>query len=565
MSEKVLITSALLYANAPLHFGHLAGAYLPADSFARFSRLKGKEVLYLSGSDEYGVAITLSAELAERSPREHVDKYHEINKALFKKLDFSFDIYARTTSPVHSEETTRFFNDLHKNGNISEKTTEQLYSEEDQQFLADRYVIGTCPRCGFDPARGDECPSCAASYEATDLKKPRSKMTGASLALKETKHCFLRFELFKEKLLEWLETKRGSWKANVLNFVQHYVENLKERAITRDLKWGIPVPLEGFEDKVFYVWFDAPIGYISAAKEWAEKMGKPDAWKDFWCDPDTKLVQFIGKDNIPFHAIFFPAMIMGQEMPYKLVDELPANEFFNLEGKQFSKSDNWMIDLDRFFTNFSSDQIRYSIAANAPETQDSEFTWKDFQMRCNTELLGKYGNLVNRVLTFSRKNLGPAVPNGVELSESSLAFIQSLKKLAIEISYSYEHYHLRKAASQIMELASLGNVFFDSEKPWKVIKEEGGEEKVKAILYACMECLKILALVSSPIIPQSAQKVWEMLGYDTQISEENWDQIITSRTEQGMALREPQILFKRVENDVIEHEIALLKEGAKKN
>src|SRR5579872_6152424 len=406
--ERVLITSALPYANGPLHFGHIAGAYLPGDCYARFQRLQGKEVLYICGSDEHGVAITLSAETAGRTPQEHVDHYHGVLQQFFQQLHFSSDHYSRTTWKGHRVTTQEFFNDLLKNGYIEEKITDQLYSENDQKFLADRYVVGTCPKCKFEEARGDECQRCGASYEATDLIHPRSKITGAPLVLKKTNHWFLRFDLFKDQLKEWLTTKK--WKSNVLNFAQSYVDELRPRAITRDSNWGIPVPLDSAQGKVFYVWFDAPIGYISATREWAEKKGTPEAWKEWWCAPKTKLVQFIGKDNIPFHAVFFPAMIMGQNQPYKLVDELPANEFYNLEGRQFSKSEGWYIDLDSFFQKFTADQIRYAIAANAPESQDAEFTWKDFQMRCNAELLGKYGNLAHRTLVFAAAQCEAAVP-----------------------------------------------------------------------------------------------------------------------------------------------------------
>ena len=376
---KILVTSALPYANGPLHFGHIAGAYLPADCYARFERLQGNEVLYICGSDEHGVAITLSADLAGRTPQQHVAIFHAMNAQLFQKLNFSFNHFSRTSWPGHVSTVQQFFHDLLANGYIEEKVTDQLYSEKDQRFLADRYVVGTCPKCGFEEARGDECQRCGASYEATDLKNPRSKLTDSSLIHKPTKHWFLRFDLFKDQLRSWFAEKK--WKSNVISFAKSYVEDLKPRAITRDGEWGIPIPLPEAQGKVFYVWFDAPIGYISAAQDWADNVGDSEAWKKYWLDPQTKYVQFVGKDNIPFHAVFFPAMEMGQKTPYKMVDELPANEFLNLEGRQFSKSDGWTIDLDRFFEHFTADQIRYTLAANAPEAQDAEFTWKDFQIR----------------------------------------------------------------------------------------------------------------------------------------------------------------------------------------
>src|SRR5579883_2464719 len=408
MARKILITAALPYANGPLHFGHIAGSYLPADCYARFQRLKGSDVLFICGSDEFGVAITLSADLAGRTPKEHVDYFHAINAGFFQKLNISFDHYSRTTWPGHVAPTQQFFRDLLAGGYIEEKVTEQLYSEKEKKFLADRYVVGTCPKCGYEEARGDECQKCGASYEATDLKNPRSKLSGSPLISKPTNHWFLRFDKFKDQLRDWLSTRK--WKPNVINFAKSYIEDLKPRAITRDSDWGIPVPLPEAKGKVFYVWFDAPIGYISATMDWAQKVGKADAWKNYWLDPETYYVEFMGKDNIPFHSIFFPAMVMGQKTRYKLVDDLPANEFYNLEGRQFSKSDGWTIDLERFFTRFTVDQIRYTIAANAPESQDSEFTWRDFEMRCNSELVGKYGNFANRTLVFAANHCGGHVP-----------------------------------------------------------------------------------------------------------------------------------------------------------
>ncbi|MGR3912022.1 MAG: methionine--tRNA ligase [Candidatus Rhabdochlamydia sp.] len=553
MTKKVLITSALPYANGQLHFGHMAGAYLPADCYARFQRLQGHDVLYICGSDEYGVAITLSAELAKRSPQEHVDHFHHLNHDLFKQLLFSFDHYSRTTWEGHLPTVQQFFLDLRANGYIEEKVTEQLFSQQDNRFLADRYVIGTCPKCHFDQARGDECPKCGASYEATDLKNPLSKLTKAPLSLKETKHWFLRFDLLKEPLSRWLLTR--DWKPNVINFAKTYVDDLKPRAITRDSDWGVPLPLPDTEGKVFYVWFDAPIGYISATKEWAHHIGDEDAWKSYWQDPNTHYVQFIGKDNIPFHAVFFPAMVLGQNTDYKLVSELPANEFLNLEGKQFSKSDGWTIDLADFFKQFTADQIRYTLAANAPETQDAEFTWKDFQLRCNSELLGKYGNLSNRILVFLQNKCEGIIPSHTVDSD----FMKILHDKVEEIRVAYDTYHLRKAASLIMELAQIGNVYFDAQKPWTLAKSEETLGKMYEVLATCLECLKCLALVSSPIIPESAQMLWEMLGNTSALSKEVWDEVLNAPLTSGKKLLPPSILFKRVEDEQIKLEEDKLK------
>ncbi len=563
MRRKVLITSALPYANGPLHFGHIAGAYLPGDCFARFERLKGSDVLYICGSDEYGIAITLSAELAGRTPQQHVDHFHEVIKTFFKQLNLTFDHYSRTTWPGHVETTQQFFKDLLENGYIEDKVTEQLYSQQDNKFLADRYVVGTCPKCGFAEARGDECQKCGASYEATDLINPRSKLTGSALIRKPTKHWFLRFDLFKDKLNAWISQK--NWKNNVVNFAKGYIDDLKPRAITRDMEWGVPLPLSGTEGKVLYVWFDAPIGYISATKEWAEKRNTPDAWKEYWLDPKTYHVQFIGKDNIPFHAIFFPAMIMGQNIPYKLVDDLPANEFYNLEGRQFSKSDGWYIDLDTFFQQFTADQIRYAIASNAPESQDSEFTWKDFQARCNSELLGKYGNLVNRTLVFAHNNCERKIPEFKHLHENDQQFLDKVRALAKEADEAYSQFRLRRASQVIMELAQLGNVYFDSKKPWVANRSALTHQDMFNTIGCCIECLKVLALISSPILPETAEKVWKMLGFKTSLAKAKWDDVVNSLLEAGQALPEPQILFAKIEDEIIQKESDKLQQMAGKS
>ncbi len=547
--EKILITSALPYANGPLHFGHIAGAYLPGDAYARFKRLQGCDVLYLCGSDEYGIAITLSAEMAKRTPQEQVDYFHQVNKDLFSRLQFSFDHYSRTTWKGHNETVQAFFLDLLANGHIEERMTHQLFSENENRFLADRYVQGICPKCGFDHARGDECQVCGASYEATDLLDPISKVTGSPLVLRETKHWFLRFDHFKEPLLGWLQQK--NWKSNVTNFALSYVKDLRARAITRDSDWGIPVPLQGAEGKVLYVWFDAPIGYISAAKEWAQTQGDPHLWKKYWLDEKTRLVQFIGKDNIPFHSVFFPAMVMGQNTPYKLVDQLPANEFYNLEGKQFSKSDGWTIDLDAFFTQFSSDQARYVIASNAPETADSEFAWKDFQGRCNADLLGKYGNFVNRVLVFLFERMDGTIPPLQDPDEVDLLFLENNKKIVEECAQAYNGFQLRKACQLIMELAQAGNVYFDSKKPWHLAKDPSRLKELQNVLRCSLECIKLLALVSSPIIPTASEKIWEFLGFTTTIQSSGWNSVVATTLHAGISILKPQILFAKVEDEVI--------------
>lgn len=554
---KVLITSALPYANGPLHFGHIAGAYLPADAYARFMRMQGEDVLYLCGSDEYGIAITLAASQQGRSPQAQVDHFHAINKAFFEKMEFSFDHYSRTTWEGHVAPVQQFFLDLLQNGYIEARVTNQLYSEAEGHFLADRYVCGTCPKCGFKDTRGDECTSCGASYEATDLINPRSKLTGAPLTTKPTKHWFLLLDKCKEPLLKWLATKQ--WKPNVVNFIQRYIEDLKPRSITRDLDWGIPVPLPEAEGKVLYVWFDAPIGYISAAMEWSLKQNEPGLWKKYWCDPETKLVQFIGKDNLPFHAVLFPAMIMGQNTPYKLVDELPANEFLNLEGRQFSKSDGWTIDLETFFTRYSVDQIRYYLAANAPETSDSEFTWKEFQLRCNTELAGKLGNLANRVLTFLQKQCAGKVPPSTLLTKVDGQFLEDIKLLTEQAKQHYSTFRLRLVCQTLMELAQKGNVYFDAKKPWSDAKAEQTRPAMLATLRCCLTCLQALAVIAFPIIPASSEKLWSYLGFQQSLAGMTWSQALDLTLLEDTALPVPQILFRRIEDSEIEKEMQELK------
>ena len=551
--KKILITSALPYANGQLHFGHIAGAYLPADAYARFERLRGNDVLYICGSDEYGVAITLSADLAKRSPQEHVDHYHSVIKQLFDNLNIQFDHYSRTTCQEHQPITQQFFKDLLANGYIEARDTEQLYSIADNRFLADRYVVGTCPRCSFEEARGDECQKCGACYEATDLKNPRSKLTGAPLVLKKTRHWFLLSDKLKQKLEPFLASR--PWKPNVTHFAKSFMDDLRPRSITRDLEWGVPVPLSEAHGKVFYVWFDAPIGYISATQEWANQAGKPEAWKKYWCDPQTHYVQFMGKDNIPFHALFFPAMIMGQNQPLKLVDDLVANEFYNLEGKKFSKSEGWFIDLEDFFKRYHADQIRYAIASNAPESGDSEFTWKDFQTRCNSDLLGKFGNLANRVLVFAQNQCGGLIPPRNALEEIDHRFLNDISRLSADIEEAYASYRLRRASQLMMELAQAGNIYFDAKTPWKDAKDPAARPIMETTIALCLECLKTLACAAFPIIPEAAQKLWGLLGFTKPLAEYRWKEILALSPAAGIPLPKPFILFQKIEDDVIEQEI----------
>ncbi len=558
-SSKYLITSALPYANGALHFGHLAGACLPADVQARFQRFMGRDVLFVSGSDEYGVAITMSAEGEGRTPQQQADFYHAKNLALFQSLHFSFDHYFRTTSSHHAAPVTQFFEDLRKNGFVEQRLSDQLYSESEGRFLSDRYVEGICPSCNFEKARGDECPRCGASYEAVDLIAPRAKSSNAPLIGKKTLHWYLRLDLFRDRLSQWLATKR--WKSNVLHFAASYIRDLKPRSITRDASWGIALPddemgKEEMLSKVFYVWFDAPIGYLSASMEWALLRNEPDLWKEYWLSPSTRFVQFLGKDNIPFHAAIFPAMIMGQNQPLKLVDDLIANEFYHLEGRKLSKSDGWSVDLEDFLTRYSPDQLRYFLAATAPENGDSEFTWTDFQSRCNAELVGKLGNLVHRTLSFIHAHFEGAVPDGCCESQDRAALDHSHHLLA-QIQRAYANFKLRRVAQLIMELAQWGNVYFDSQKPW-VLAREGRRSELKCAIYSCLEMIRHLAIACYPLMPTTAQAIWKQLGYGEDLDNRSWDVWAASPLPFDQICTRPKLLFAKVEDDQMQLERARL-------
>lgn len=560
MTEKILITAALPYANGAIHFGHLAGAYLPADCYARYQRRLGNEVCFICGSDEYGVAISLSAELAKRTPQEHVDIFHKKNEELFARVGMSFDYYGRTSHPEHAHTTQEFFKVLKRKGLVKQMESEQLFSEEDGQFYADRYVVGECPRCGFLAARGDECTKCGASYEAIELKNPKTKIGGRALQKKKTTHWYLLLDAQKEKLLQWLSSRQ--WKPNVLNFVKHYASELKPRAITRDMKWGIPVPGEP-EGKVFYVWFDAPIGYISATKEWAKLQGNSELWKEYWLNPKTKFVQFIGKDNIPFHAVIFPAMLMGQDESYKLVDELPANEFYTLAGKQFSKSDGWYIDVESFLNTYSQDQLRYAILSNAPETQDSEFTWKDFQSRSNSDLGGKFGNFIHRSLVFLHQQCHGAVPKRSQLSQSDCELLEKISLITKDFSDNLDQFRVRRACQCLMELCQVANGYFDQSKPWALAKDPSQRERLETCLSLCLEVVLKLAILSEPILPNASQTILRILGVEKRLENLSWNERLTYQLPEGHVVQVSVPLFKKVEDSEIVLEEEKLKQLSK--
>ncbi|MEF9520136.1 methionine--tRNA ligase [Chlamydia crocodili] len=551
MPERVLITSALPYANGPLHFGHIAGAYLPADVYARFRRLLGDNVLYICGSDEYGIAITLNAERAGLGYQEYVNMYHKIHKDTFDKLGISLDFFSRTTNPFHKALVEDFYLNLKSKGLVENKMSLQLYSEDEKRFLADRYVEGTCPKCGFDGARGDECQKCGSDYEATDLINPRSKLSGSQLVLKETEHAYFHLERMVEPLLTFIE--KVYLPEHIRKFIVDYIKNLRPRAITRDLSWGIPVP--DFPNKVFYVWFDAPIGYISATMDWAASVNNPDAWRDFWLEESTDYVQFIGKDNIPFHSAIFPAMELGQSLPYKKVDALISSEFYLLEGYQFSKSEGNYVDMDAFLDTYSLDKLRYVLAATAPETSDSEFTFIDFKTRCNSELVGKFGNFINRVLAFAEKNGFRELAYSADmLEDKDRQFLDEAQRIVQEARAYYSKYSLRKACSAIMELAALGNVYFNDQAPWKLLKE-GISHRVETILFCACYCQKLLALIAYPILPGTAWEIWKMLSPKSlDLENQNkdrvaslWDAEFLEFSDEVFFLTTPQLLFTIVD------------------
>ena len=555
--EKWLVTSALPYANGPIHFGHIVGAYLPADIFVRHLRLCGEDVIYICGTDEHGIAITIAAEKAGVSPMDHVDKYHKVIKNIFDSFRIEFDNFSRTTWPPHYDLSKQFFTELHEQGFISEKETEEFYCPNCKRFLADRYIAGTCPRCNFDAARGDECGNCGAWLKPSELIGPKCKVCGANPIFKKTRHYYLRLQDFSDKLKSWLATKT-EWKENVKAFVNNMiVQGLEERPITRDLDWGIPVPLPGTEGKVLYVWFDAPIGYISSTREWAGKIGKPDRWKEYWLDPETHLIHFIGKDNIPFHCIVWPAMLMGQKTKYVLPENVPANEFLNLEGRPFSKGDNWYIDLEGFFEKYPRDTIRYTLCAGMPESRDTDFKWKDFQSRTNSERADIYGNLAHRTLRFIelyREGIIPACGPIVETDRNLLALCEQTVAIVGE---SIEKYEFRKALFEIMELARAGNKYIDDKQPWRTRKDDPAD--CSTTLHTAARMLAVLSYVTWPFLPDTGERLWGMLGMEGNLADVRWNDAANIDPRENQKLGKVEVLFNKIPDEIIEVEIKKLK------
>ena len=547
---RYTITAALPYTNGPVHIGHLAGVYVPADIYARYLRNTGNDVLYICGSDEHGVPITLKAKKEGVTPQDIVDKYHAIIKQSFSYFGISFDNYSRTSAKIHHDTASEFFKKLYDEGKFIEEASEQLYDAEANQFLADRFVVGTCPKCGNDESYGDQCEKCGTSHNATDLINPKSAITGNVPTTKVTKHWYLPLDKYEKWLREWIvEGHKNDWKTNVLGQVKSWLDDgLKPRAVTRDLDWGIPVPVEGGEGKVLYVWFDAPIGYISSTKEWAAREGKD--WEPYWKDKNTKLIHFIGKDNIVFHCIIFPAMLKA-EGSYILPENVPANEFLNLEGDKISTSKNWAVWLHEYLQDFPEmqDVLRYTLTANAPETKDNDFTWKDFQARNNNELVAIFGNFINRVVVLTNKYYEGIIPEPNEFTDVDNETLEKVQKYPSIIASSIERYRFREASQELMNLARLGNKYLADEEPWKQIKTD--PERVKTVMYVALQIAAALSVVCEPFLPFTSEKLKGILNISESVA---WNAI--AETEELIApnhkIGKAELLFSKIEDKEIQ-------------
>ncbi len=563
--KRYLVTSALPYANGPVHIGHLAGVYVPSDIYVRYLRGRGEDVLSICGSDEHGVPITIKAKKEGVTPQDVVDKYNGIIKEAFRRFGISFDIYSRTSSPVHAKTASDFFRKLYEQGDFIEQTTEQYYDPEAQQFLADRYITGTCPKCQSEGAYGDQCEKCGSTLSPTELINPKSAITGATPVLKETKHWFLPLDRYEAFLREWILKEHGPengvghevWKSNVYGQCKSWLDGgLLPRAVSRDLDWGIPVPVPGAEGKVLYVWFDAPIGYISATKELFENRGDAEGWKPYWQDQETKLVHFIGKDNIVFHCIVFPSMLKAHG-DFILPENVPANEFLNLENDKISTSRNWAVWLHEYLDEFpgKEDVLRYVLCANAPETKDNDFTWRDFQARNNNELVAIFGNFVNRALVLTGKYFGNRVPALGELTDYDRETIEQLPVIKAAIEHNIENYRFREALKEMMNLARLGNKYLADTEPWKVIKTD--EVRVATILNISLQITASLAIACEPFLPFTSAKLRGMINLPS--AEAKWDNIgCMTLLAPGHELGQAQLLFEKIEDSVVEAQLAKL-------
>jgi methionyl-tRNA synthetase len=554
--EKIIVTSALPYANGKIHLGHLSGAYLPADIYVRYKRLKGEDIIYICGSDEHGVPITITADKEGITPRDVIDRYHEQNKAAFEKFGMSFDIYSRTSLPIHHETAQTFFKSYHKQGLLNESKSMQFYDQKAKMFLPDRYVEGTCPKCGYDEARSDECEKCGALYDPSELLNPKSKISGETPILKETSHWYFPLGKYQERLEKYIDemNKTYGWKLNVLQYCNGWFKDvLKDRAVTRDLDWGVKVPLEGAEGKVLYVWFEAVLGYISATKELSKQKGNPDMWKDYWQNEKTKYIAFIGKDNVVFHTIIFPAMLMawndGNDDKYVLPQNVPANEFLNFEGKKFSKSRGWGIDVDEFLEIFPADNLRYTLAANLPENKDTDFYWKEFQAKTNGELADIFGNFVNRTFIFAHKHFEGKVPEKGELLPIDEEMLKTIENAPQKVGDFLENYKVKDAVFEMMNLARAGNKYFNDSEPWNILKSD--KERCGTIVNVCLQTIFTLAETFSPLLPFTSEKIFGMLN--AKITD--WLSSGKENLSAGHNLNKPEILFTKIEDDIIEQQM----------
>ena len=552
--KRYLITSALPYANGPVHIGHLAGVYVPSDIYTRYLRLKGHDVISVCGSDEHGVPITIKAKKEGITPQQVVDRYHEIIEKSFRRLGMSFDIYSRTSSPTHRVTASEFFRKLYDEGKFIEQTSEQFYDEEAKTFLADRYIVGTCPRCQNEKAYGDQCEKCGSTLSPDELINPKSAVSGAVPVKRETKHWYLPLDKYEGFLREWILEGHKEWKSNVYGQCKSWLDlGLQPRAVSRDLDWGIPVPVEGADGKVLYVWFDAPIGYISATKDLT-----PD-WEKYWKSEDTKMVHFIGKDNIVFHCIVFPSMLKAHG-DYILPENVPANEFLNLEGDKISTSQNWAVWLHEYLDEFpgKEDVLRYVLCANAPETKDNDFTWKDFQARNNSELVAVLGNFVNRALVLTKKYYDGVIPERGELTEYDEATIEELQKIKASLERNIEHYHFREALKDAMAYSRIGNKYLADTEPWKVVKTD--PERVKTILNIALQITANTAIAIEPFMPFSAEKMLKMLAVDKFC----WEQLGSMELlAAGHTIGDAELLFEKIEDDVIQAQLDKLEASRK--
>ncbi|MBO5017814.1 MAG: methionine--tRNA ligase [Alistipes sp.] len=552
--KRYLITSALPYANGPVHIGHLAGVYVPSDIYTRYLRLKGYDVISVCGSDEHGVPITIKARKEGITPQQVVDRYHEIIEKSFRRLGMSFDIYSRTSSPTHRVTASEFFRKLYDEGKFIEQTSMQYYDEEAQTFLADRYIVGTCPRCQNEKAYGDQCEKCGSTLSPDELINPKSAVSGAVPVKRETKHWYLPLDQYEGFLREWILEGHKEWKSNVYGQCKSWLDlGLQPRAVSRDLDWGIPVPVEGADGKVLYVWFDAPIGYISATKDLTPN------WEKYWKSEDTKMVHFIGKDNIVFHCIVFPAMLKAHG-DYILPENVPANEFLNLEGEKLSTSQNWAVWLHEYLDEFpgKEDVLRYVLCATAPETKDNDFTWKDFQSRNNSELVAVLGNFVNRALVLTKKYYDGVIPERGELTDYDEATIEELQKIKASLERNIEHYHFREALKDAMAYSRIGNKYLADTEPWKVVKSD--PERVKTILNIALQITANTAIAIEPFMPFTAEKMLKMLAVD----KFGWEQLGSMELmAAGHTIGEAQLLFEKIEDDVIQKQLDKLEASRK--